>query len=313
MITAALMVGCTVRAHGTSGERVAPVSRPDRALQVKIERLVAGFHGDVGVYVHHLATGRTAAIRADELFPTASLIKVPLLVGLFDAVERGAIDWTRPLYYRDSLAYAGDDITERLRDSANIALGKVAMLMTTTSDNTAALWIQGLVGGASVNAWLSSHGFDSTRVNSRVPGREANRTALGWGQTTPREMTRLLVMMRRGELVSAGASQEMYRFLTRSYWNGEALSALPPWTQAASKQGAVDRSRSEVVLVNAPSGDYVFAIITKNATDQRYAHDNEGYVLIRALSALLWREFEPRHPYTPLPDARRFKPPEESP
>ncbi len=86
-----------------------------------------------------------------------------------------------------------------------------------------------------------------TRVNSRTPGREANRSRYGWGQTTPREMARLLVMIREEKAVSPAASQEMYRHLTRSYWTGEALSVLPPWVQVASKVGAVDRSRSLLV------------------------------------------------------------------
>jgi hypothetical protein len=96
--------------------------------------------------------------------------------------------------------------------------------------------------------------------------------------------------------VSRAASEEMYRHLTRSYWTGEALSQLPPWVQAASKQGAVDRSRSEVVLVNAPSGDYVFAVITRNQRDTTYGAGNAGFELLRRVSALLWRTFEPAHP-----------------
>ena len=183
------------------------------------------------------------------------------------------------------------------------------MLMITTSDNTAALWLQSLAGtGTVINQWLADHGFDSTRVNSRTPGREASRATYGWGQTTPREIARLLVMIREGRAVSPAASQEMYRILTRIYWNGVALSQLPPWVQAASKQGAVDHSRSEVVLVNAPSGDYVFSIITKNQEDDSWAPDNAGWVLIRRLSALLWQYFEPHHPWSPAPGAERFKP-----
>ena len=103
-------------------------------------------------------------------------------------------------------------------------------------------------------------------------------------------MAGLLALIREGRAVSQGASDAMYRQLTRSYWNGEALSQLPPWVQAASKQGMVDKSRSEVVLVNGPSGDYVFAIVTKNQQDAGWTNDNEGYVLIRALSALLWKK-----------------------
>jgi beta-lactamase class A len=78
--------------------------------------------------------------------------------------------------------------------------------------------------------------------------------------------------------------------------------------QAASKQGAVDQSRSEVVLVNAPSGDYVFCVITKNQEDQSQHAENEGYVLLRRVSALLWKYFEPEHPWSPAPGAEKLKP-----
>ena len=266
--------------------------------------------GRVGIYVRHLRTGRIAQVNADEVFPTASMVKVPILIGTFAAIERGQLRFDQPLIYTDSLLYEGHDLIGALQDSAVIPLSQAALLMITTSDNTASLWLQGLVGGAAINQWLADHGFDSTRVNSRVPGREDARTRYGWGQTTPREMAELLVTIREGRAVSRSASEEMYRHLTRIYWTAQALSQLPPWVQAASKQGAVDRSKSEVVLVNAPSGDYVFAVTTREQQDERWVEDNEGYVLIRAVSALLWKTFEPEHPWAPAPGVERFKPAE---
>lgn len=285
----------------------APLS--DTELKAKLVELIEPFHGDVGVYVRHLPSGREVAIRADELFPTASMIKVPILLALFDRINRGELDYHEELVYRDSLLYPGEDILGSFRDSATIMLSKVVMLMITTSDNTASLWCQGLAGtGAAINDWLSTHGFDSTRVNSRTPGREANRALYGWGQTTPREMANLLVLIRKGEAVSPAASEEMYRILSRIYWNGEALSQIPPWVQAASKQGAVNQSRSEVVLVNAPSGDYVFCIITKNQEDQSWESENEGFVLLRTISRILWNTFEPSSTWAPAPGADQWKP-----
>ena len=285
----------------------------DAALEARLAALAREVDGDVGIYVRHLRTGRTAAIRADETYPTASMVKVPILVGVFDAFRTGKLDPQQSLVFRDSLVYPGADLVAKLRDSARVPLQKVALHMITTSDNTASLWLQGLVGGAAINDWLAAHGFDSTRVNSRVPGREQARARHGWGQTTPREIARLVTMIRDGRAVSRAASEEMYRYLTRIYWNGEALSQLPPWVQAASKQGAVDRSRSEVVLVNAPSGDYVFCVITKNQRDTSYVAANQGYVLLRRVSALLWREFEPDRPWTPDSGAAALKPGDEGP
>ncbi|UCD38677.1 MAG: hypothetical protein JSW54_04145 [Fidelibacterota bacterium] len=78
-----------------------------------------------------------------------------------------------------------------------------------------------------------------------------------------------------------------------------ALSEIPPTIQAASKQEAVNQSRSEVVLVNAPSGDYVFAVITKNQEDESWGRENEGFVLLRTISRLLWQTFEPDSDWQP--------------
>jgi beta-lactamase class A len=307
---AALMLFAAAGTSVPAAAQRAPAPKHDTTLEARLQQLVAPFQGTVGIYVRHLPSGRFAAIDADQLFPTASMIKVPIMLTLFQQIEDGRLGWLDTLTYRDSLLYAGeDDVLGKLRDSTPVPLAQVAMLMITTSDNTASLWLQKLVGtGTVINAWLASHGFDSTRVNSRTPGREADRLKYGWGQTTPREMAELLVMIRQQRAVSPAADQEMYRMLTRIYWNGEALSQVPPWVQAASKQGAVDHSRSEVVLVNAPSGDYVFSVITKNAVDSSYAKDNAGYVLLRRVSALLWSTFEPKHPWTPAPGVERFKP-----
>jgi beta-lactamase class A len=284
-------------------------AKEDPVLAEKLAQLVKPFRGDAGIYVRNLVTGQSAAIRADELFPTASMIKVPIMLALFDKMNRGELDYHAELLYRDSLMYPGEDILGSFKDSTTVALSKVIMLMITTSDNTAALWCQSLAGsGTAINAWLESNGFDSTRINSRTPGREANRNLYGWGQTTPREMAELLVKIREEKAVSPAASEQMYRILTRIYWNGQALSQIPPWVQAASKQGAVNESRSEVVLVNAPSGDYVFCVITKNQEDQSWSADNEGYVLLKAVSRLLWSYFEPSRPWSPAPGADRWYP-----
>ena len=64
-----------------------------------------------------------------------------------------------------------------------------------------------------------------------------------------------------------------------------------------SKQGAINASRSEVLLVAAPSGPYVLCVITRNQTDQSWGDDNEGFQLLRQLSRLVWNAMEPGRPY----------------
>ncbi|HET9485786.1 MAG TPA: serine hydrolase [Chryseosolibacter sp.] len=272
----------------------------DRVLSKKILALVDGFQGDVGVYVRHLKTGKMVAINADTLFPTASMIKIPITIGMFQKIETGEIDYDSTLIYRDSLLYKGEDILGSFKDGEKIAMAKVLMLMITTSDNTASLWCQHLAGtGAAINAWLMDNGFQHTRVNSRTAGRSDDWRRYGWGQTTPREMANLLLKVREGKVVSPRASERIYRNLVRIYFDSESLSQIPPYVQVASKSGAVDRSRSEVVLVNAPHGDYVFCVITKNQRDHSWEAGNEGFVLLRQVSKLLWNYFEPDSKWQP--------------
>jgi beta-lactamase class A len=273
-----------------------------QSLQEKLAVAVKDLRGTAGLYALHLKTGETAAINADTLFPTASMIKVPILCATFDKIERGELSYRGIMTYRDSLLYAGEDILGSFRDSAEITISKLVMLMIATSDNTASLWLQLLSGtGTTINAWLDANGFRHTRVNSRTPGRQEIWKQYGWGMTTPREMAELLVMIRKGRAVSQAASDEMYRVLSNIYWNGTALSEIPPTINAASKQGAVDRSRSEVVLVDAPHGAYVFCVITKDLEDASWGRDNEGFTLLRNVSAILWDHFEPDFGWKPVP------------
>lgn len=272
-----------------------PQSKPDRKLTKKLQELAKDFKGDYGIYVRHLKTGKTVEINADTMFPTASMIKVPIMVGIMDKVEKGELKYDSSLVYRDSLFYDGEDIVGNLKDSGRISLGKVVMLMITTSDNTGSLWCQSMAGtGTRINELMAENGFEKTRVNSRTPGRQDIWKMYGWGVTTPREMAELVVKIREGKIISPWASERMYRNLARIYWDGEALSEIPPYVHTASKQGAVNRSRSEVVLVNAPSGDYVFCVITKNQQDESWTNENEGYVLLRNVSRTLWNYFEPK-------------------
>lgn len=267
--------------------------KSDKKLQAKIEELVKGFNGDIGVYVKNIKKNTIVAVNADSVFPTASIVKVPILIGIMDKINKGELQYHQELVYYDSLLYAGVDILGSFKNAEKIELSKVMMLMLTMSDNTASLWLQQLAGtGIRINELLDSLGFVTTRVNSRTPGREINRERYGWGQTSPKEMATLLEKIYRRQVISDSLSGKMLRVLGRNYWDEEALSQVPPTIEVFSKSGAVDESRNEVLLVNAPHHPYVFCICTKNNKDQSWKPDNEAWVLTRKLSLLLWEYYE---------------------
>jgi beta-lactamase class A len=270
----------------------AQAQKVNKKLQHALETLTTGFKGDVGIYVKDLHTGKFASINADSIFPTASMVKVPILIGIMDKLNKGEFKYHQELTYKDSLFYAGSDLLASLKNNEKVELSKVIMLMLTTSDNTASLWLQSLAGtGTRINQILDSIGYTATRVNSRTPGREAGRDKFGWGQTSPKEMATMFEALANRNLMDATSSEKMLRLLGRNYWDEEALSQIPPDVFVASKNGAVNASRSEVVYVSGKNARYVFCICTKNNKDTSWELNNEGWELARKVSKLLWETY----------------------
>ena len=179
----------------------------DQKLEQGLRQVISGFRGDVGIYVRNLKTGHYAEINADSVFPTASIVKIPILIGVFDKIEKGELQYHQPLVYRDSAKYGGSGIMQYFKDSSETELSVLLALMMSYSDNTASLWNQALAGGGErINQLMEQYGMHVTRVNSRTAGRQEIWKIYGWGMTTPREMATLLLKIRNGEIISKSAS-----------------------------------------------------------------------------------------------------------
>jgi len=263
--------------------------RTDVRLEKRLLELTRGFEGRVGVHVHDLHTGRTVSIHADTVFPTASIVKVPILMGIMDRVRKGELSYHQKISWADTIRYdPGEDIIAYLKPGSPIELSKAVMLMMTISDNNASLMLQGLAGtGAAINRLLDSLGYPMTRVNSRTPGREGDRAVFGWGQTTPREMARIVEDIASRRIFDTATCERMLRIMGRQYWDEEALAAIPPDVFVASKNGAVNASRSEVLYVKGRH-PYILAVFTKDNVDRSWEPDNAAWVMTRRISAAVW-------------------------
>lgn len=306
------------------------------STQRRLEALVYGFNGRVALCARHLGTGETYEIAPDTTMPTASLIKVPILGATLHAVEAGTLQYNQPVEFSEQNCLGqsnefwggsvpqkwepygtGDDVFARFCEGCEIELSKLITLMLCFSDNYASLCCQNLAGGGSrINEWLrDTAGCLITRVNSRTRKRVAQSSRWGWGQTTAREMMNLTVELTRLDasddgLLGVEARYEARRLLSRSFWAREGLSVLPPTVAVASKQGAVDRSRSEVAVVcfdprtassnhtaDQRQGEYAYCIITADQADKRWTADNDGNVLLREVASILWSRWgSPRPP-----------------
>jgi len=264
----------------------------DKSLEKKINELISAYNGEIGIYVKDLKKNNIVSINADTVFPTASIVKIPILIGIMNKIHNKELDYHQKLTWYDTLNYdPGEDIVAYLKPETKIELSKVMMLMMTISDNTGSLWLQSIAGnGITINNLMNQLGYTKTSVNSRTPGREIDRSVFGWGQTTPAEMAKIVEDIVDGKTISTQASDRMLRIMGRQYWDEEGLSSIPPDVFVASKNGAVDASRSEVMFVKGKH-PYILSIFTKNNKDKSWENDNEAWVLTRKLSKMIWKHF----------------------
>ena len=273
----------------------AAAQKTDQRLADELQAAIQDFHGDIGLYVYDLKKDREVAIRADTVFPTASIVKIPILIGLLRKLSTGELQYHQRLTYTDSQYFKeGDDILSNFKPGSTIELGKVMLLMLSISDNCASVWLQGIAGaGATINRILDTLGFPATRVNSRTPGREWYREKYGWGQTTPRSIARIMMAAVKGRIFDRATSDRMLRLMSRQWWDEEAISSIPAGIFIADKNGALDSSRNEIMYVNGRH-PYILSIFTRNNQDTSWESNNEAWVLTRKISSLVWKHFNGR-------------------
>ncbi|HEU4720937.1 MAG TPA: serine hydrolase, partial [Gemmatimonadaceae bacterium] len=197
-------------------------ARADTArLHRTLDSLAGAHRGIVGYAVHNVDTGERLERRGDETFPTASLIKVPILVTVFDLVEQGqlSLDDRLTLLKIDKVPGAGN--LQFMHDGATITVRDAAWLMSVTSDNTATNLLLDRIVIRRVWAKMEKLGLPHTKVHSKVFLRIASvamdsSVKYGLGVTTPNEMTRLFALLADGKAVSAKPDSTMLDILAHN-------------------------------------------------------------------------------------------------
>ncbi|HEV8229312.1 MAG TPA: serine hydrolase, partial [Candidatus Limnocylindria bacterium] len=121
-------------------------------MQGRLDELALATGGTVGIAATQLASGRHLGMRENELFPLASLVKVPILVALYEAIRGGEIDPRERVRYAEATRVPGSGILQDLDDGLELTVRDVATLMIAISDNTAADLLLARVGKPRVEA-----------------------------------------------------------------------------------------------------------------------------------------------------------------
>src|SRR5690348_12920844 len=107
------------------------------ATQAQVEEIARGVEGIIGVYARDLASGVEVALNADTIFPTASVMKIPILYELYRQVEAGQVDLAKRITLEAHHLVPGSGILQDLDLGIAPTLKDLATLMIIVSDNAA--------------------------------------------------------------------------------------------------------------------------------------------------------------------------------
>lgn len=293
LLAGALACGAS-RAGRSSSARLPIVHADTTALRHVLDSLADAHHGVVGYSVIDLETGERLNRRGDETFPTASLIKVAILVTIYDLVAKGQLSLDDPLTVLKIDQVPGSGVVQFLHNGTILTVHDATWLMCTISDNTATNLLLDRIIIRRVWAKMDSLGLQHTRVHSKSFLRNSSvamdsSAKYGLGVTTPNEMAHLFELMARGKAVNPAADSSMLDILEHNNTDF-MLQRYAGGARAAHKDGETNAVRTECTLWYLRSR-VIACVMTKENKDQRWILDNEPQLTIANMGLAIINAF----------------------
>jgi len=231
-------------------------------LEDKLQGLIANFPGIAGVAVKTLDAGLALAINADEIFPTASTIKIHVLTQLLVRAEAGEIDLQQRLTVQPASHVLGSGVLAYLQGPVELTLLDIAILMIIASDNTATNLCIDAAGLDATNDLLQGLGLTVTKVQRKMMDHLA-AVREQENVSTPNELVTMLELLHQGK-PSPWVAQQTLKILKKPK-HGFIDRALPSTVTIANKPGWVDGVMCDAALVYLPRRPYLVALMTKHS------------------------------------------------
>lgn len=268
-----------------------------------VEKMLEG--GTLGVAATFLPTGDTVFYNADEIFPTASVIKIAIVSELFTQEAEGRLSRESPITVRREDFVAGSGVLATLTPGLTLPLADLAMLTISVSDNTASNLCLRTVGGPeNVNQRMREMwGLTATTIHRPIkfelmPG-DPPHTATG----SPRDMMRLVTLLANGEVHSQTVSNDVLRLMANVRDNellpryltvnpyADALKATRPPFVARRKTGAVNGVRNDAGLIARGDETLAVCVYTRGCPDPRWTAANRGSEAVAQVGQILADKF----------------------
>ncbi len=228
----------------------------------RLETMADHYPGRVGIYLKDLRTGRTWTHNPDDLFPAASLIKLPILISTFYKMKDGGLSLDDQLTLTRRNRVGGSGSLKWRRDGSRFTVRELLGHMITESDNTATKMILDRLGIGYVQQQFPRMGLLYTGIYAEGMSLKSGRVAHE-NYTTAREIEMLEEKIYRGEAVDKASSALMLEILRRPHAVASRLSkGMPKGWEIAHKTGLERKACHDAAIFFTPNGDYAITVLT---------------------------------------------------
>jgi beta-lactamase class A len=267
-------------------------------LELRLLPLIRAHKGKVSVAVKHLGTGESFDYHGSDVMPTASLIKLAVMIEAYRQANAGRIDLNALVRLKHEDKVPGSGIlTSHFSDGARFALRDAVRLMIVFSDNTATNMVLDAVGIGATAVTMEKMGYPHTKIHSKVFRRDTSvfperSKQYGLGSTTAAEMIRLCEALHSKQLVSAKSCDEMLDHLRACDDKDKFPRLLPPGTKVAFKTGSLADTRTAAGIIEWPGGPVALCVMSYENEDKRWVPDNAGNRLCAEIARAVYDHFD---------------------
>lgn len=200
----------------------------------------------------------------DDVFSSASLIKVPILIAVFDFIERKHLSLNSKIKIDKENKVEFSVVTEQ--DLEDSTLYELLVWMIITSDNSATNVLIDLIGMDELNAYFNKIGLTNTKLQRKMMDFDRLQQGLD-NETNARDMSNLFTQIYEQNLLSEQNSRLVIDILSRQRVHEGLKRYIADDVQIAHKTGSLDTVCHDAGIVYHNSGDYIIGIFTTLSKD----------------------------------------------
>lgn len=260
-----------------------------QSLIPQLQEIIEQSGAEIGLSALHIESDEEVNLNAETSFPMASVLKIPVLCEAFRQIDEGVFTLDDRWELTYPVKNIGSGVLTYLRDGLQPTVYDLLLLMIIISDNTATDMVMNRVGVSNIDGFMKSLGLQEIHLPFNIrglfhalvgeeasdpswllndltqekSGPETLRDGAAYSSgpdnnvSTPRDMTRLLAMIYRGQVVSRSACDEMLHILLQQQINLRLHRFIPSTVPFAHKTGTLSGIRNNAGVLYASPDAHV--------------------------------------------------------